>query len=192
MDMNLFFSEDFFRKIFKDIEESSLKRDKTLWCLTRDVFQTRVDEYARESKNYLGAAVVGEIGNNTFDHNWNFVARYPRGTYLKFERQQNMVILADFGRGVRESLKVVFDARDDEDAVKAAFTQRISGRAAEQRGNGLKFVLESVVSKKWSMYYQSGTGCCIVDKGDIIFTISDLKVPGCFAILFFEGVRDET
>ena len=101
------FSEDFFRKIFKDIEESSLKRDKTLWCLTRDVFQTRVDEYARESKNYLGAAVVGEIGNNTFDHNWNFVARYPRGTYLKFERQQNMVILADFGRGVRESLKVV-------------------------------------------------------------------------------------
>lgn len=60
-----------------------------------------------ETEKYLGAAVIGEIGNNTFDHNWDFSEGYPRGTYLKFERQQDMVILADFGRGIRQSLKAV-------------------------------------------------------------------------------------
>lgn len=75
--------------------------------------------------------------------------------------------------------------------MKVAFTQQLSGRAPEQRGNGLKFVLESIVEKKWSMYYQSGIGCCIVDKGNVIFTTGNLKVVGCLAILAFEGGTDE-
>lgn len=185
------FSDEFIKHLIKDIEEKSLSRCKECWCSTRDVLQARIDSYAMETEKYLGAAVIGEIGNNTFDHNWDFSEGYPRGTYLKFERQQDMVILADFGRGIRQSLKAVFDAEDDVKAVKVAFTQQLSGRAPEQRGNGLKFVLESIVEKKWSMYYQSGIGCCIVDKGNVIFTTGNLKVVGCLAILAFEGGTDE-
>lgn len=184
-------SNECLKEIIKDIEESSLAKNKNHWCFTRDVFQARVDSYAIETKKYLAAAIIGEIGNNTFDHNWDFAQGYSRGTYLKFEEEQNIVILADFGRGIRQSLKTVFDAKDDENAVEVAFTQQISGRAPEQRGNGLKFVLESITSKKWSMYYQSGNGCCIVDTGNVIFTSSKLEVIGCLAILVFEGVQDE-
>lgn len=187
----MFFSNEFLKQIIKDTEEKSRLKCKECWCSTRDVLQARVDGYAMETENYLGAAVIGEIGNNTFDHNWDFAEGYSRGTYLRFERQRSMVILADFGRGIRQSLKAVFYAENDEKAVNVAFTQRLSGRAPEQRGNGLKFVLESVARKKWSMYYQSGNGCCIVDRGNVIFTSSGLNVIGCLAILTFGGGSDE-
>lgn len=38
----------------------------------RDVFNARLETYISRSKDYLAAAVIGEIGNNTFDHNYNF------------------------------------------------------------------------------------------------------------------------
>ena len=36
---------------------------------TRDVFTARIQSYVLETKKYLEAAIIGEIGNNTFDHN---------------------------------------------------------------------------------------------------------------------------
>ena len=160
----MIFSDNFIKYIIKEVAERSRAKCKEYWCPTRDILQARVDSYAIETKKYLGAAIIGEIGNNTFDHNWDFAEGFSRGTYLEFERQRDMVILADFGRGIRQSLKAVFDAEDDEKAVMVAFTEQLSGRAPEQRGNGLKFVLESVISKEWSMYFSLVMGVVLLTK----------------------------
>jgi len=48
---------------------------------TRDVFTARLQSYIIESKKYLEAAIIGEIGNNTFDHNFIFEKDHPRGVY---------------------------------------------------------------------------------------------------------------
>ena len=71
------------------------------------------------------------------------------------------------------------------EALKAAFTEEISGRAPEQRGNGLKFVAENMIKNKWSLYFQSGNACCVIENGDISFMESKISVIGCLAILSF-------
>lgn len=83
--------------IFQEIERASAKADYNYFCTSRDVFQARLDSYARRTKEYLGAAVVGEIGNNTFDHNWEYKEGYIRGAYFNTDNDK-LIILADFGQ----------------------------------------------------------------------------------------------
>lgn len=184
------FSQDFIKDIINKIETASKNKDKDYFCLSRDIFQARVDSYVLRTNKFLESAIIGEIGNNTFDHNWDYAEGHLRGTYLNLDKI-NTVILADYGRGIRKSLEKVYNAKDDTEAVHIAFTQQISGRAPEQRGNGLKFVLENVKNKNWSLYFQSGTGCCIIDEGQAIFETSENDVLGCLAILVFNGDKDE-
>jgi hypothetical protein len=93
----------------------------------------------------LEAAIIGEIGNNTFDHNFVFENEYPRGVYGNFSYCNKYTVLADFGRGIKQSLLDVLPSlKSDVEAVETAFTKRISGRSPEQRGNGLKFVSETI------------------------------------------------
>lgn len=40
-----------------------------MFSKTRDVFQARLDTYISRTNKYLESAVIGEIGNNTYDHN---------------------------------------------------------------------------------------------------------------------------
>ncbi len=55
------------------------------------------------------------------------------------------IIIADRGRGIMETLKKVKPGlANDMDALTVVFTERISGRAPEARGNGLKFVYENI------------------------------------------------
>ena len=188
----MIFSDDYLNNIILQIENASKNKDKDFFCSSRDVFQARIDSYALQEGRYLESAIIGEIGNNTFDHNWDFAEGHARGTYLNLYEYKNTVILADFGRGIRNSLEKVYNAKDDTDAVKIAFTEQISGRAPEQRGNGLKFVLENVKKKKWSLYFQSGTGCCIITNENVIFKSSNTDIIGCLAILVFDGGNDES
>lgn len=185
------FTDECIATIIAKIENASKNKDEQYFCKYRDALQARVDTFALQEKKYLVAAIIGEIGNNTFDHNWDFAKGHSRGTYLNLYEYKNTAVLADFGRGVKKSLEKVYKAKDDTDAVKIAFTEQISGRAPEQRGNGLKFVLESVKKKTWDLYFQSGTGCCIIRHGDVSFESSDIDVLGCLAILVFDGERDE-
>lgn len=39
---------------------------------TRDIFDARLVTYTSRSENWLLGAVIGEIGANTFDHNFSF------------------------------------------------------------------------------------------------------------------------
>jgi hypothetical protein len=71
--------------------------------------------------------------------------------------------LADRGQGIFQSLARVHPGiTDEEEALKAAFEKVISGRAPEQRGNGLKFV-RSVLS------LNAGRGLACVSGGAFVF-----------------------
>ncbi len=122
-------------------------------CPTRDVFQARLDKLYRESTvpsllspedASLLVAVVGEIGNNCFDHNlgqWKDAMGCWFSWSMDGKEEKILVVVADRGQGVFNSLKMVKpDLKSEEEALKIAFEKRISGRSPEQRGNGLKFV----------------------------------------------------
>ena len=153
---------------------------------SRDVFTARLQSFIIETKKYLEAAVIGEIGNNTFDHNFGFSSAHPGGVYCNFEYKQRYVVLADYGRGIKQSLLAVLPAIDsDVEAVKIAFTKRVSGRSPEQRGNGLKFVSETIQQNNWHLYFQSGLASCSIDRNGLIFSQEPVLAAGCLAIINF-------
>jgi len=164
------------------------KNDSEHFSATRDVFTARLQSFIYESKKYLEAAIIGEIGNNTFDHNFVFELQYPRGVYCNFFYKDRYVIVADYGRGIKGSLlPVVPSICSDKEAVEMAFTKQISGRTPEQRGNGLKFVSETVRQNNWQLFFQSGNGNCFINKNGISFYESNGSLSGCLAIIDFIG-----
>ena len=155
---------------------------------TRDVFTARVQSFILETEKYLEAAIIGELGNNTFDHNFGFNNTYPKGVYCNVAYMQKYTVLVDYGKGVRQSLLFVLPSiASDVEAVEIAFTRRISGRSPEQRGNGLKFVSEAIQQNNWHLYFQSGFGSCSIDRNGILFSERAIAVIGCLAIIDFHG-----
>jgi hypothetical protein len=160
---------------------------------TRDVFQARhsrmindllLDKKIADDDAYIVAAIAGEIGNNSFDHNLGNWRDVP-GIFFGYELSDNeiKIALADRGQGVLATLKKVKpELTNDKEALKVAFTERISGRAPENRGNGLKFVKENVESKKMHLEFHSGNAKAELDK-EIKITESDKIIQGCLAIL---------
>ena len=99
-------------------------------------------------KDYFSliVSVAGEIGNNSYDHN---IAHWPDipGIFFGYELKKNQIALADRGLGILETLKRVKpELKDFKEALQVAFTEIISGRTPEARGNGLKYV-RRVISK---------------------------------------------
>ena len=155
---------------------------------TRDVFSARLHSFILDTEKYLEAAIIGEIGNNTFDHNFGFNSSYPKGTYFNTAYEQKYTILADYGKGLRQSLLAVLPSiASDIEAIEIAFTKRVSGRSPEQRGNGLKFVAEMIQQKNWHLYFQSGSASCSIDVNGIAFFEETNSVTGCLAIIEFNG-----
>lgn len=165
---------------------NSFSDSQDLFSFTRDIFNARLQNYISETHKWLETAILGEIGNNTFDHNFQFEQERPRGVYFNTSFAKDFVVLSDFGMGIKSSLqKTKPDLASDLEAVTTAFTKRISGRHPELRGNGLKFVLESLKENNWNMYFQSGTGICKIENGKHCFINSKSNIPGCLAILEF-------
>jgi sensor histidine kinase regulating citrate/malate metabolism len=150
---------------------------------TRNLFQSELNNFLLEAKDSLLTAIVGEIGNNSYDHNlgnWKDVV----GIVFAYDFSNKTIILADRGQGIKETLsKVKNDIKTDEQAMNIALNEIISGRASEQRGNGLKFVSKVVKMKNWYLYLQSGNGCIEVSKGAAEFTTKPYYVYGCLAII---------
>lgn len=155
---------------------------------SRDIFNARLQVYVAETEKWLESAVIGEIGNNTFDHNFQFLPDTPRGVYFNPMYKDSYVVLSDYGMGLTNSLrKVRPQLVSDLESIKLAFLERVSGRYPEQRGNGLKFVLESVRQNNWILYFRSGSGVCNADGTNVFFSEESTIVPGCLAILQFSG-----
>lgn len=137
-------------------------------CETRDAFTGRLGRLSAfagrgftEDELPLAISVAGEVGNNCFDHNLGNWRDVP-GCW--FEAQATggrlWVCIADRGQGVFRSLTRVDPAIPDEQAaLVAAFERTLSGRAPENRGNGLKFVRNIVVAtERRGLACRSGAG----------------------------------
>ncbi|MEK7635684.1 MAG: hypothetical protein AAB405_01180 [Patescibacteria group bacterium] len=162
-------------------------------CGTRDIFQARLEKMAQElikgggiTENdiYIVSAITGEIGNNSFDHNlgsWPDMAGVFFGYFL--ENRKLKIVLADRGQGVLATLKRVRpELKNDSEALKTAFTEKVSGRAPENRGNGLKFVKENVEERKMHLIFISGNAKIELNEKMEIKT-TDESIRGCLAIL---------
>jgi hypothetical protein len=136
---------------------------------TRDTFEARAQRIFPDLlKNGFSTAdasliysIIGEIGNNCYDHNLGFWMDQP-GCYFCYSFDLNGVVvaLADRGRGMLSSLKrVVPTLSNDQEAIETAFEKVISGRSPEQRGNGLKFVRQIINGNaKRALVAKSGLG----------------------------------
>lgn len=138
-------------------------------CPSRDIFQARLDKLYQqlEKNNFRQAsiltAVIGEIGNNVFDHNLGSWRDVP-GAYFNYDLAKNIYVLGDRGQGIRQTIsRVKPDVTNDEEALKIAFTEHISGRQPEQRGNGLKFVRTIIEQEQWRLETYSGDACLKVN-----------------------------
>lgn len=162
------------------------------YCETRDVFQARLGRMAGglvrfgidETKAYILSAIAGEIGNNSFDHNLGNWPDVP-GIWFSFEALSSgkaKIILADRGNGVLHTLhRVKLELVADAEALETAFTEKLSGRAPENRGNGLKFVRSMVDSNGFRLTFSSGDATIVLGEG--IKLASSEKISGCLAVL---------
>ena len=79
------------------------------------------------------------------------------------------------------------DLKSDEEALRVAFTEIISGRSPEARGNGLKFVRNVIIENNVTLFFQTGNAKLELKKGDTVLNITqeDEIVHGCIARIKF-------
>ncbi|MEX0877270.1 MAG: helix-turn-helix domain-containing protein [Candidatus Spechtbacterales bacterium] len=144
------------------------------YCQTYDIFTGRLGRMASALEQNsdiediipLIIAVVGEIGNNSFDHNFGNWPDVP-GIFFDYNMDKRIIVLADRGQGIRATLlRVRPEIKNDIEALTIAFTERVSGRSPEQRGNGLKFVREVATENPMGVALQSGTAVAEIAKNN--------------------------
>jgi len=135
----------------------------------------------------LITAVIGEVGNNSFDHNFGNWPDVP-GVFFSYNLEKRIIVLADRGVGIRETLlRVRPDLKDDATALKVAFTERISGRFPEQRGNGLKFVHNIVTKNPIGISLQSGLAKAEIakEKGVLKISLAERYLRGTLTVIIY-------
>jgi excisionase family DNA binding protein len=192
------FKEDTLALATKWILGSAKEPEGSFYCPTSSEFKGRLSklqsalEKLPDLTEYypLIVAIVGEIGNNSFDHN---LGNWPdiSGIFFSYDTNKRQIALADRGQGVLRTLKRVKPSvKNDEDALHIAFTEVISGRAPEARGNGLKFVLEVVLSKPIDLEFYSGVAKVSVKNNTVEnkkmeINKTDLYYSGCLVLIRF-------
>lgn len=184
-------------KAAKDWVLSPESFEPKFYCPDTTSFQTRLNRMEAEMQNIpefneefsLVTSMVGEIGNNSFDHN---LGAWPdvRGIFFAYDLNKRQVVLADRGQGILTTLKRVRpDLSSNKEALRVAFTEKISGRAPENRGNGLKYVrlvisqlAESIPTR---LYFQTGDAAVAIKRGDKDFQMfdSDYAFRGCLVLI---------
>ena len=166
-----------------------------VYCQTRDVFQARLEKLQSVlgdkvpmSAVSLLSAVAGEIGNNSFDHNLGNWPDIP-GIFFSYDMRIRTIVLADRGQGILATLKRVKpELSNSSEALKVAFTETISGRRPEARGNGLKFVRSIIVEHPFTLSFQTGDAHLDLKQhdSDIVVKQDAVAIRGCFATIGFE------
>ncbi|MCK9378766.1 MAG: hypothetical protein M0P97_01305 [Candidatus Moranbacteria bacterium] len=169
--------------------------DEIFYCQNSLVFQSRVMKFEKNLGQIAGlentfplvSAIVGEIGNNSFDHNLGNWTDIP-GIFFGYDVEKREVVLADRGQGILKTLKRVRpELESDEQALKVAFSEIISGRAPEARGNGLKFVKNVVVKNDIKLLFKTGSARLDLKKDDLSLYIQKESgyVQGCVVLINF-------
>ncbi|MEK7655570.1 MAG: helix-turn-helix domain-containing protein [Patescibacteria group bacterium] len=169
-----------------------------VYCQTRAVFEVRLQRFSQllETSGVAGdtfsliVSAVGEIGNNSFDHN---IGNWPDvpGLFFDYDIDLRQVVLADRGQGILTTLQRVRPALYlHTDALEVAFTEVLTGRAPEKRGNGLKFVSRKVIQKGVaSITFQTGNAKLSMEAGSSKFNmeITDDHVRGTLVSFEFNA-----
>ncbi len=166
------------------------------YCPDSLVFKARLGRLEKdlskidEIKNIfpLITAIVGEIGNNSYDHN---LGNWPdiRGIFFAYDINKKQIVLADRGQGLLKTLrKVKPSLNNDKEALEVAFTEIISSRKPEARGNGLKFVRQVISdNNSLSIEFYSGNAKLFMKQGseDLNIKNSDKNYSGCISLIKF-------
>jgi len=135
----------------------------------------------------LIVAIAGEIGNNSFDHNLGNWPDVP-GIFFGYDINKKEIVLADRGQGILKTLQRIRPGlNNNKDALNTAFTEVISGRSPEDRGNGLKFVRKVVLENPIDLFFQSGDYYLEIIRQALDLDIKKSKqfIQGCIAIIKF-------
>lgn len=185
-------------RLATDWISSGIEIPAHFYCKDSSIFQARLskmqdrlsvvnDEEVRKFFPLI-VAVAGEIGDNSFSHNLGTWPDIP-GVFFGYDLNKRRVVLADRGRGILETLKRVRpELIDDKQALMVAFTEIISGRAPEERGNGLKFVRRVVTENLRGLFFQSGSAQLELKRGaseDLHIKQAPEYYRGCIASLTF-------
>lgn len=165
------------------------------YCSNSAVFQTRLIQMQDLLMGVsqlnlifpLIVAIAGEIGNNSFDHNLGNWPDTP-GIFFGYDINKRNIVLADRGLGILATLKrVKSDLKTDTQAIEVAFTEVISGRAPENRGNGLKFVRKVISENPIGLIFRTGDAELILPKDSSELNIRPSPEPfrGCLAFITF-------
>lgn len=165
------------------------------YCQTSSIFNARLTkmEYGLmrkpgfEKLYSLIVLIAGEIGDNSFAHN---LGKWPDtpGIFFGYDLSKGIIALADRGLGILETLRQVRPELPSHTvAVKVAFTEFVSGRAPEKRGNGLKLVREVVAERPIDLFYASGDAEVRMQGADKVFRVTRGQriVRGCLAKIEF-------
>lgn len=165
------------------------------YCERHDRFTSRLSKMGAlfmgsgmpEDIASLLTLVAGEIGDNSFAHN---IGNWPDtpGIFYAFDIGKRIIVLADRGRGVKATLLPVRpEIATDQEALRVAFTEIISGRSPEKRGNGLKVVRIVAESQAIGLLFHSGVGILQIpkDPGPMRIATADSNVRGTYAIIIF-------
>ncbi|MBP9864440.1 helix-turn-helix domain-containing protein [Patescibacteria group bacterium] len=165
--------------------ESAVAPDDDFYCSTSDRFKIRHENMTHEMEKLsalqniasLISSAAGEIGNNSFDHN---LGNWPdiRGMFFAYDLGKRIIVLADRGVGVLATLRRIRpDLKTDEEALKTAFTEFVTGRAPEHRGNGLKYVRAALSQADANLFFQSGEAVFEMRKGSDAYSITKADIP---------------
>jgi len=163
------------------------------YCPNASIFQARSIILGYELSKVKGldktfslvSAIAGEIGNNSFDHNLGNWPDIP-GIFFSYNLKKGIIVLADRGQGILTTLKKVKpELISHQDALRVAFTEVISGRAPENRGNGLKFVRDVVSNNEIHLFFQTGNAQLEIKKNTTKLKVkkSAINLNGCLVLI---------
>lgn len=177
--------------------QTGFEPEQNEYCQTRDVFQARLEKIQTVLSRKvtldtvsLICAIAGEIGNNSFDHNLGNWPDIP-GIFFSYDVKNSRIILADRGQGILATLKRVKPGLITAGmALKVAFTETISGRMPEARGNGLKFVRAVIIQNPFTLNFQTADAYLNLKQYDteVIIKHTDTPIGGCLAVIGFGGL----
>jgi len=192
-DIDVFLSDLF--QLAKDWAVSQKEIPEQFYCQNSGIFQARITKMEtlmiqNKDANKLFSlltSIAGEIGNNSYDHNLGQWPDIP-GIFFAYDLNKKQIILADRGVGILETLRRVKpELENHAQALQTAFTEIISGRKPESRGNGLKYV-KSVISKNpINLLFQTGDAKLILNGGSENLKIenSSDNFHGCLALISY-------
>lgn len=179
-------------------EKDNLNVHEIMHCDFRDTFSARLYSKIRlmfknfgmkDEDEQRATALIGELGNNVFDHNDGLWPTDVRGSIITAQHYPKIktieVVVADPGVGFLNSLKLAKpELNNSIDAIKEGL-RGVSGRIKEDRGNGLKLIQDWTINKfDGTVRIHSGDGLVVVDKNgqsaknvpSILGTLTELVV----------------